>query len=306
MVQRFLHVLVVLGFLISPALAKPGDVKQEDSEKVSTPPKGQRVFYASHSLMWYVPPTLGELVAAAHIEGHTLVGLQKIGGSRTLQHWELPDGQNDAKKALNAGEVDVLVMSPIQFPDQGVENYIKLGLAKNPNMHFIVQISWGGGDTDNQDFPKGAWDKVDHNKTPDQIQKLYIRNIRAAEIQADDLNKKYGKGKKVVTLAPTAHAMVLLRVKIYNKTMPGLQNQNELFVDAAHPSAPMEALNSYVHYAVLYGQSPVGLPLPEVLKKAKRDDWNEQFNRAMQEIAWEAVTKYSKYSGVADPEPKKK
>ena len=46
-------------------------------------------------------------------------------------------------------------MSPIQFPDEGIDNFVKLGLEHNPDMRFVVQISWGGWDIDNQDFPKG-------------------------------------------------------------------------------------------------------------------------------------------------------
>ena len=95
------------------------------AESAVVPPQGKRVFYASHSLMWYVPEPLGALATAGGIKDHKLAGLQKIGASRTLQHWNLPDAQNEAKKALKTGEVDVLVMSPIQFPDEGVENFVK-------------------------------------------------------------------------------------------------------------------------------------------------------------------------------------
>ena len=152
--------------------------------------------------MWYVPTPLGELAEAARIKDHKLVGLQSLGASKTLQHWNLPEEKNKAKQALKKGEVDVFVMSPIQFPDEGIENFVKLGLEHNPNMRFVVQISWGGWDIDNQDFPKGAINKVDRNKTPEQLKKLYERNIKAAEAQADDINKK--AGKKVLFLVPSA------------------------------------------------------------------------------------------------------
>jgi hypothetical protein len=36
------------------------------------------------------------------------VGTQGIGGSRVIQHWELPDGKNKAKPALESGQVDEL------------------------------------------------------------------------------------------------------------------------------------------------------------------------------------------------------
>jgi hypothetical protein len=282
---------------ISLACALVTTVALHAAENASAPPHGVRVFYASHSLMWYVPEPLGALATAGGIKDHKLAGLQKIGASRTLQHWNLPDAQNEAKKALKTGEVDVLVMSPIQFPDEGIENFVKLGLQHNPNMRFVVQLSWGGGDTDNQDYPKGAWSNVDRNKNPEQLKKLYERNIHAGEAQADAINQKYGQGKRILFLVPSAQALVALRTRIFNKQIPGLNTQGELFVDAAHPSAPLEAFNTYLHYAVLYGQTPVGLPMPGMLKNAKREEWDEKFNRSLQELAWETVTNYP-YSGV--------
>lgn len=279
--------------MIVPAPAQTGG-----GNRVATPgqqsatPQGVRVFYASHSLMWYVPKPLGEMAEAAGIEGHKLVGLQSLGASTTLQHWNLGGEKNEAKKALQTGQVDVFVMSPISFPDEGIENFVKLGLEHNPNMRFVVQLSWGGGDIDNQDFPKGAFDNVDKEKTPKQLKAYNVRNIAAGEAQADDINKKYGHGKKILALVPSVQAMVTLRTKIANKTWPGLTKQGELFVDAVHPSAPMEALNTFMHFAVVYGKSPVGLPMPAMLKNAKREAWNEQFNRSLQELAWETVTNY--------------
>jgi hypothetical protein len=65
----------------------------------------------------------------------------------------------------------------------------------------------------------------------------------------------------------------------------------------------MEALNTYMHFAVLYGKSPVGLPMPTMLKDAKREAWNEKFNLSLQELAWETVTNYP-YSLVTMAEEK--
>lgn len=285
---------VVVAIMIGLTATMIGPVRAESdgANKPSASPKGLRVFYASHSLMWYVPKPLGEMAEASEIKGHKLVGLQSLGASKTIQHWNLPDDKNEAKKALKTGEVDVFVMSPISFPDEGIENFVKLGLEHNPNMRFIVQLSWGGGDIDNQDFPKGAFDNVDKEKTPEQLKTYNERNIKSGEAQADEINKKYGKGKKILALVPSVQAMVTLRTKIAKKEWPGLTRQGELFVDAVHPSAPMEALNAYMHFAVLYGKNPVGLPMPSMLKNAKREAWNEPFNRSLQELAWETVTNY--------------
>ncbi len=293
------------GFVLAAALL-PSWTAGDDKSPATRPgtasaPKGQRVFYASHSLMWYVPTPLGELAEAATIKDHKLVGLQSLGASKTLQHWNMPEEKNKARQALKTGDVDVLVMSPIQFPDEGIDNFVKLGLEHNPNMRFIVQISWGGWDIDNQDFPKGATNTVDRNKTPEQLKKLYERNIKAAEAQADEINKK--AGKPVLYLVPSAQALVTLRTRIYNKEMPGLTSQGELFRDPiSHPAPPLEALNTYLHFAVIYGQSPVGLPMPGLLKNARKEAWDDKFNRNLQVIAWETVSSYP-YSGVkADKE----
>jgi hypothetical protein len=208
----------------------------------------------------------------------------------------LPEARNKAKQALTKGDVDVFVMSPIQFPDPGIENFVMLGLKHNPNMRFSVQVSWGAWDADNQTFPRGGGRKVDRNKTPEELKKIHEVNIKAAEAQADEINKKVGR--KVLYLVPSAQASIALRTRIAKKEMPGLTSQAELFRDPiSHPTPPLEALNTYLHFAVIYGKSPVGLPMPSVLKKAKKEAWNEQMNRALQEIAWETVTSYP-YSGV--------
>lgn len=67
-----------------------------------------------------------------------------------------------------------------------------------------------------------------------------------------------------------------------------------------HPGLVLQALNSYVHFATIYGVSPVGLPLPTILKNDHNPKWDDDFNKRLQEIAWDAVIHYS-YSGVKVP-----
>src|SRR5947207_3156776 len=61
---------------------------------------GQRVFVTAHSFHIFIAQRLNPLVKAAGIEGHQLAGSQMIGGSRVIQHWNLPDDKNKAKTAL--------------------------------------------------------------------------------------------------------------------------------------------------------------------------------------------------------------
>ncbi len=264
-------------------------------------PDGLRIVTAGHSLHWYVPDILTELALAYGIEGHEKAGVQSLGVSRTIQHWEHNGGRNPVRQALEKGNVDLLTLSPIQFPDEGIDNFIKLGLEHNPNMKFTVQISWGGPDIDNQDFDFSALGRrPDREKTPEQLIRLNEKNVKAGEEQARKINEQYGR--QVVFLVPTSQAQVALRTMIYNKEIPALNRQAELFADnIGHPTPPLEALNAYLHFAVIYGCSPVGLPIPGVLKNARKPAWNDEgFNRALQELAWKTVINYPP-SGVKAP-----
>jgi hypothetical protein len=268
-------------------------------------PAGQRVFYASHSLMWDMPPVLAQQVEAYGIKGHTIVGHQRIGISRTMQHWNMADAKNEAKKALNEGKVDVFVTSCLVHPDEGITNFVKLGLEHNPNMKFLMQISWPGlGYTDNEQFNakdgkggfgKGGFRTPADNKPPEELAKIDAIDIKNAEEQAKKLNEQFGKGKTVVYLVPTAQAHNALRALIFKKEMPGMTDQQEVFIDTiGHPTAPMVTLNAYLHFAVLYRQSPIGLPLPSYLKNAKKGPLgDEKMNRKLQELAWDLVTHYA-------------
>jgi poly(3-hydroxybutyrate) depolymerase len=287
--------------------------KKQDKEKAQTTdttaaadkPAGQRVFYASHSLMWDMPPVLAQQAEAYGIKGHTIAGHQRIGVSRTMQHWNMAEAKNQAKKALKEGKVDVFVTSCLVHPDEGITNFVKLGLEHNPNMKFLMQISWPGlGYTDNEQFnakgkggigfgKKGGMFRTPaDNKPPEELAKINVIDIKNAEEQAKKLNEQFGKGKTIVYLVPTAQAHNALRTLIYKKEMPGMTDQQEVFSDPiGHPSPPVVALNAYLHFAVLYKQSPVGLPMPSNLK-SKKAQWDEKTNRKLQELAWEVVTNY--------------
>ena len=319
---------------------------------IEAKPAGMSAFYASHSLMWDMPPVLTEIAEAYGIEGHKVLGIQRLGVSRTSQHWDLPDNQNQAKQALKEGNVDAFVMSPIGMPDPGIDNFVKLGLEQNPNGKFYIQISWPGmGLLDNNDMesmmsggrrgtgasgatpsgapvnqtatPGGAGGRgargsvggrmmgggsgggmfggsQDYNKTPEEIAKINVKNNKSAEEQAKKLNQE--AGKTVVYLIPTAQAHNALRVMIYNKEMPGMTDQGEVFRDfIGHPTDPVIALNAYLHFAVMYGISPIGLPIPSILKNSSKPEYREEkFNRALQELAWKTVLNYPQ-SGVKAP-----
>jgi len=86
-------------------------------------------------------------------------------------------------------------------------------------------------------------------------------------------------------------AVVALREKIVAGECPGIKQQAELFRDHwGHPTAPVQVLAAYCHFAVIYRRSPVGLPLPAAF--AKNPAWEDKLNGMLQELAWDAVTKH--------------
>ncbi len=288
--------LASVSFAAEPPATQPAKSDQA--------PAGQRMFYASHSLMWDDPAPFGEFAEAYGIKDQK-IEIQRMGFSRTQQFWDQPEAQSQAKQALKTGNVDVFVMSPMDMPDDGVEGFVKLGLLNNPHMRFFIQNNWAGF---NQDGQKARQSLMSGNRvnwdatTEEQLKTLNTECEKAFEAQVNKINELVGH--PVLFIIPTSQANSAIRARIIRNEFPGLDKQSQLFVDfIGHPTAPLITLNTYLHFATIYGKSPVGLPMPAVLKKANNPKWDDNFNKALQELAWKTVTTYP-LSGVKAPEAK--
>jgi hypothetical protein len=277
---RWALAALVLGLL---AGALPAD------EKVADPiTEGQRVFSAGHSFHYFMPPILANMAELGGLKEHKQVGLSSIGGSRVIQHWNVAEDKNKAKELLQAGKVDVFTMSPIYLPDEGIENFVKLAVTNNPKIRIFVQENWLPWDTYDPRF-KAPAEKVDHNApTGEALRKMHAPYFKSVEEHVAELNKKYDT--KAVCVVPVGQAVIALREKIIAGEVAALKAQDDLFGDPiGHAKPPLQALVGYCYYAAIYRKSPVGLPMPAVLERAKNKDWDEKFNRTLQEIAWAAV-----------------
>jgi hypothetical protein len=286
-------------FLPAPAIAAcfalaACALSQSTHAQAAAVPAGQHMFYASHSLMWDVPAPFAEMVKAYGITNHTL-GIQSMGFSRTQQFWDQPEAQSQAKQALKAGNTDVFVMSPMDMPDKGVEEFVKLGILNNPQMRFFVQNNWAGFNNDGQKARQSMmmlgqlkkWDET----TEEDLKTLNTECEKAFETQVKQINEQIGN--TVLFIIPTSQANSELRARIIRKEFPGLEKQSQLFLDQiGHPTPPLVTLNAYLHFATIYGRSPVGLPLPTILKNARNPKWDDDFNKALQELAWKTVINY--------------
>jgi hypothetical protein len=254
----------------------------------AAPPYGQRVFVCAHSFMIFTARMLPPVAEAAGIK-HVVAGQQMIGGSRVIQHWELPDDQNKAKETLRAGKVDVLTLSPhMLLPDDGIDHFTRLGLEKNPKLRVLVQASWPARDGQlTRDFKNEQRDAT----TVAELEAMRTRHgawLKGLEAQVATLNKSVGR--EAVHIIPVSEAVFALRKLVAEGKAPGVAKQSELFRDPlGHTQPALAALVTYCHFAAIYQRSPAGLPVPEVIKDLPKA---AELNRVLQDIAWDAVSKY--------------
>jgi hypothetical protein len=233
---------------------------------------------------------LDEMARSAGIPDHRPAGSSMIGGSRVIQHWDVPEEKNAAKAALLAGKVDVLTLSPIWLPDEGIDKFAQLGYEHNPDIRVLVQEFWLPNDTYHPVYPLETRKKVDHNATQiEELRKQQSLYDHDMEEYVRGVNRRLGKD--VIQIVPVGQAAVALREKIVAGEAPGLTAQWDLFRDTwGHAQAPLRVLSGYCHFAVIYRRSPVGLPVPSDLAKAENVSDKDKLNRLLQELAWDAVT----------------
>src|ERR1700757_942049 len=169
-------VSVLVLVLVGPAAA------QDNKNGKLAPPitKGQRVFTCGHSFHVWVPNIVADLAKKAEIADHVQVGLSSIGGSRIIQHWDVPEEKNKAKDALKTGKVDVLTLSPIFLPDPGIENFTKLALEHNKDIRILIQPIWLRWDIYEPTTKRPA--KVDHDAiTGEELRKRHAPYFAAMD-----------------------------------------------------------------------------------------------------------------------------
>jgi hypothetical protein len=261
--------------------------------ETATITKGQRVFTCAHSFHAFVYRLVADMAKAAGITDHQSVGISSIGGSRVIQHWDVPDDKNKTKAALTEGKVDVLTLSPIWLPDEGIEKFATLGYEHNKDIRVTVQEFWLPNDTYHPVYPLETKLKPDHNATDvAELRKQQDHYDHDVDEYVTAINKKLGKD--VILTVPVGQAAVALREKLVAGQAPGLKAQWDLFRDSwGHPQVPLQLLDGYCHFAIIYRRTPVGLPmLPQWAQvKTMSDEDKPKLDRMLQELAWDAVTK---------------
>lgn len=272
---------------------------------IKGPRKGFRVFSCGHSfhfMNYNMPELLQEIARSAGFTDHEYVGDSVIFGSKVIQHWDVKDADNVAKAALKAGAVDVLTLTTVYLPDEGIEKFAQFALEYNPHIRVTIQENWLPFDANNRHHfdpptePRPA--TVDHNAaTLEGLTTLHKPYWADMDTLVTSINQKLGK--QVVFVVPVGQAVVALRGKVIAGQVPGVKTQEDLFADMlGHPKAVIQTLIAYCHFAVIYKKSPVGLPIPSNLAQSKISGDLNALNRLLQDLAWDAVTHHP-LSGVS-------
>jgi hypothetical protein len=255
---------------------------------------GQRVATCGHSFHVFTYRQVAEMALAAGLK-HQLAGLSSIGGSTVQKHWDVPEEKSAVKQVLKAGKADVLTLSPIWLPDEAIEQFVKLGIEHSSALRITVQEYWMPNDEYEPVYPLQTKKKVDHNATDlVKLRDATLRYAKDIEDYVKGINQRLGKD--AVLIVPVGMAAVTLREKIIKGEAPGLKAQADLFRDNwGHANPPLQILSSYCHYAVIYRQCPVGLPVPQAFKLLKdmSDDDKTKLNTLLQQIAWDTVSTHS-------------
>ena len=279
----------LLRGLLLFVLATVGLTAQEAS------PRGLKVLTAGHSFHVWMPPLVAEMAKAAGIQGHEQLAISSIGGSKVIQHWDLPAEKNKAKPVLEAGKADLFTMAPTFLPDPGIENFTKLGLEHNPKLRLTLQQNWVPFEDPVIWLSKSKPKSIDRDGvTLAQLRAKHDPYFKMIEDHVKELNARIPEAK--IAIVPSGEAVMALRDKVIKGEAPGIKTQNELFTDAlGHPGAQIRVLSAYCHFSVIYRRSPVGLPVVSQITKLPEA---EKLNRLLQEIAWKAVIGHP-MSGVA-------
>ena len=268
----------------------------EDQNSARPIDRGLRVFTCGHSFHAFVADMLVDVAKATGIAGHEVVGTSMIGGSRAIQHWDVPEEQNEAKAALRAGGVDVLTLSCMTQPDEGIRCFAKLAAKHSPSVRVTLQELWLPEDRFPFDPANRTRESVEQfdGSTMDHLRSQHEAYFGVMEDYVTSVNAEIGR--EVVSIVPDAQATLALRESVIAGTVPGLARQSDLFTDAwGHPGPPLRLLAAYCHFSVIYRRRVMGPPPPGVLDSSPA--WGDALNGLLQRLAWDAVTQHPMSGG---------
>jgi len=299
-------VLAACGMVTRCSVPEPLDGEALDrlyAETPAPPDVPLRVYHLGHSLVGRDMPAMLEQMAGARLgPGHAHAS--QLGWGASLKaHWEPDepingfdemnghDRHRPAFEALDSGAYDAVVLTEMVEIKAAIEyfeswdylaRWARRVWAANPETPVYFYESWHP-----LDDPEGWLTRLDRDLGQYWEGEILFRAL-AAE----------GVGRPI-RLVPAGQVMAAFVRRLEAAGGIGdLTGREDLFkrkpdgaLDPIHPNDAGAYLVALTHYAVLYGQNPVGLP--HALRRADgspAETPDAEAARAMQEVVWEVVT----------------
>ncbi|MEJ6404870.1 hypothetical protein [Yoonia sp. 2307UL14-13] len=294
---KIIAVLAVIGLVLIAVFMRTGQSRPIDAARFDafyaapapTTAGPLRVFHLGHSLVGRdMPAMLAQLAPDGH--GYE----SQLGwGTPMRAHWEPSEPINgfdeendhpryrDAKEALASGEYDAFVLTEmveirdaIKYHDS--PKYLS-EWAMAAEMPVYLYESWH-----RLDDAEGWLTRLDKDLTrywEDGVMRPALARMETP---------------RPIYVIPAGQVMAkFVRAVEAHGDVAGISGRDDLFSDDIHFNDVGAYLVALTHYAVLYQQSPVGLP--HVLKRADgtpADAPSAEAAALMQEIVWEVVQAY--------------
>ncbi|WP_108484037.1 hypothetical protein [Oceaniglobus ichthyenteri] len=266
------------------------------------------VFHLGHSLVGRdMPAMLAQLARARGVDHryHSQLGW----GTSLREHWypDLPiqgyetenahDRYRPALAAVGSGDYDAVIVTEmielidaLKYHDSGdyLVKWADLARNANPNTQVYLYETWHG-----LDDPGGFLHRIDAD----------LPTLWEGKLLASDLR---GPQPRPIHIIPAGQVMARVARAAEAAPLPGLARREDLFAktpegdqDPIHLNDIGAYLVAVTHFAVLYHQSPVGLPT-----QVNRADGTPALAPSapaaelIQRLAWDVVTTYPK-TGVA-------
>lgn len=300
--MRLLAILavVILAALLWWRFATPKTLSDEAFAALYAEPlppqRPAAVYHLGHSLVGRdMPAMLSQLMGNRY---HSQLGW----GASLRNHWQedvpgfaeenRPPAFRPVREALASGAYEALVLTEmvelkdaIKYHDsaKALADWVQLARAGRPDIRVYLYETWH-----RLDDPEG-WETRLRDDLPELWEGQVLRPALAAE------------GVGPVHVIPAGQVMRAVVARIEAGDLPGLTSRRDLFgvgadgvPDPIHLSDLGLYLVALAHFAVLSGESPVGLP-HDLLRADGTPAIapTPEAARIMQEVVWQVVTGYA-------------
>lgn len=301
--------IFLLTVFLTTVLLQVGCGQQKKSEFQAADDQGInniRAFYIGHSLS---NPIVGRVHSLAHHheKAEFSIRYQTNPGSSLQQSWEIRNegyaaiepyyaGYYDTRYGLPAGGSDVLVLTEsvprhlgegIGRTYQYADSLYRFAVEYNPDIQVYLYEIWH---CIYSGTPTGCYYDIDANPWRQRLDD----DLPMWESVVDTLNSRFNPAKPV-KLIPGGQGMAALYDAVMAGDLPGVSTLEDLFIDDIHISGISAYLVACIHFATIYGESPVGLPnvLTDMWGNPYKDNPTPEQAAILQEIAWKVVSEYT-------------